>query len=649
MRKLLFFCVLPLFAHAQTHVKRDSLLRVAEAAPTDTARVWAIMEAGKIYLQAQPDSALRYLGQALAQAEAIGFERGIVKCRINRSFAHNNLGQYRESIADCQVAIPICEHLGMGKELVAALNNIGNAWDYLGNRWQAIDAFSKALHAMNGVNLPAHFPLVVRNNLARQYNNLGLYEKGFEYGQNNLHAATALGDSAQVAAALHVMAHCARSLHRNAEALGYCRRVERIAREIEDPILLVFALNNIAVLTHDQHPDKSEKMLAEANAIASRAGDLFGEVSALTSMARFAIWRKDFPKAKKLVQEALAKARAEAMSDEVAGCYLMLSDIALAEGDIRQYRDLRRRYSDSNDTLSNNALLHATQDLETKYETEKKEQQIAALEREREIQQLRLRQKNGLVWGFGILSGLLLLAGFLTVRNLQHRRRLAEQEVKIGQQQITQLEQEKQISTAEALLRGQEAERGRLARDLHDGLGGMLSGIKQTLQGLKKRREEHSLDQTIGALDQAIGEMRHIARNLMPEALLRFGLKDALHDYCDHLRVNNGLNVHYQAFGLEHRLPQQTEVTLFRIAQELLNNVQKYAGATEVLVQLMEADGRVGLTVEDNGRGFDPAALHTANGVGWLNIRSRVEYLGGMLDVRTGEGKGCSVHVEVAL
>ncbi|MFN0173861.1 MAG: ATP-binding protein [Saprospiraceae bacterium] len=648
---LLLLLLLPLHLRAQNTAKRDSLLNLAATAPTDTARVWALMEVGKLYTQPQPDTALRYFDQALALAEKISFERGIAKCRINRSAPYNNLGRYRDCIADCQVAIPICERLGMKKELVASYNNMGNAWDFLGNRWQAIEAFSKALRAMEGVALPPHFPLVVRNNMSRQYGDLGLHDKEFEYGQKSYEEATALGDSAQVAAALHIMAAAALKMHRNAEALGYCRRVERLAREVEDPTLLVFALNNIAVMTHDEQPIEAEKMLQEALDISQKTGDLFGEISALESMARFAIEKKDFKNAKKLAQKGCEKARKEGMNDEVANCLLILSDVALATNDIAQYRDLRQQYSDMSDTLANTDLVHATQDLETKYETEKKEQQIVSLERERELQKLRLRQKNGLIGGLAGLSGLLFLTGFLTVRNLRHRRRLAEQEVKIQQQQITQLKQEQQLGVADAIMRGQEDERSRLARELHDGLGGMLSGVKQSLNGMKGNQilsetGAVALGQVIDDLDRSIGELRHIARNMMPEALVRFGLKDALHDYCDHLRLTSGLVVHYQAFGLEKRLPQQTEVILFRIVQELLNNIVKHADAKQVLVQLIENDGRVNLTVEDDGKGFDPEKLKVAPGVGWLNIQSRVEYLGGTLDLRTEPGKGSSVSVE---
>lgn len=637
----------------QSAGQRDSLLRLVETATSDTARVWALMEAGKLYLSSQPDTAALYIGQALTLAEKTNFGPGIARCRINMSFAYNNLGRYRESVALCQAAIPVCERLGQKKLLVAAYNNMGNAWDFMGNRRQAIDAFSKALRASEGANLPPHFILTVRNNITRQYYDLQLYDKGSAYAEQSLQEALALGDSTEVAYALQYMTEAALHQGRKADALVYCRRIAAISQTESLPLLRVFALNNLAVLIYDGQPAEAEKMLGEALSLARQSGDLFGEISALQTLARFSLFKKNLKAARNYVRESLQKSTAAGMDDETAACYQILSDIALAGGDIRSFRDYRRRFAQMSDTLSNNALVHATQELETQYETEKKEQQIAQLERERELQLLRLRQKNGLIAGLAALSALLLIIGALTVRNLRHRRRLAEQDVEIKQQQILQLKQEQQLSVADAVLRSQEDERSRLARDLHDGLGGMLSGVKQSLNGMKGNQiltetAATALGQVIADLDRSIGELRHIARNMMPEALVRFGLRDALHDYCDHLRLTSGLTVHFQAFGLEQRLPQQTEVILFRIAQELLNNILKHADARTVLVQLMENDGRVGLTVEDDGKGFDPEKVKAAPGVGWLNIRSRVEYLNGTLDVRTKPGGGTSVSVELS-
>ncbi len=651
MRWLMFF--LAMIIAVLTNAQRDSLLGIARSTNVDTTKVWALMEAGKLYLQSQPDSAVFFISQSLTVAEKTNFERGIAKCRINRAYAYNNLGRYKASVADCQVAIPICRRLDMKKELVASFNNLGNAWDFLGNRWQAIDAFSEALQAMEGANLPPHFPIIVRNNLARQYENLGLFQKSFDYGKQSYEEAAAMGDSSLVASGLHIMAFAALSLGREAEALGYCRRVARIAREVNDPVLLVFALNNIAVISYWEQPAAAEKMMQEAFTVAQGSGDLFGEIAALQGLARFSIWSRRFSQAEQYANRALEKAQQENMNDEVASCYLLLSDIALATGKTKLHYDLRRSFY-MNDTLTNNQLVHATQELETKYETAQKEQQIVSLQQEKELQQLRLRQKNGLIGGLAGAAVLMVVLAALAWINLQNRRKLFNQETRIQAQKIKELEQERQLSIADAVMQGQEKERSRLARDLHDGLGGMLSGIKQALFAMKGNQilpetSAAALSQVVSDLDRSINELRHIARNMMPEALVRFGLKDALEDFCDHLKQSGELKIHFQSFGMEERLPQETEVVLFRIAQELLNNVVRHAKASNSLVQLLRDKGRLSLTVEDDGKGFDAAALNQVQGIGWVNIRSRVNYLGGELDVRSAPGEGCSVHIEMQL
>jgi two-component system NarL family sensor kinase len=652
MRWLMFF--LAMIIAVLTHAQRDSLLGIARSTNVDSTKVWALMEAGKLYLQSQPDSAVYFISQSLAAAEKTNFERGIAKCRINRAYAYNNLGRYKTSVADCQVAIPICRRLDMKKELVAAYNNMGNAWDFQGNRWQAIDAFSDALQAMEGANLPPNFPIVVRNNLARQYENLGLYQKSFDYGKQSYKEAVAMGDSALVASGLHIMAFAALSLGREAEALGYCRRVARIAREVEDPVLLVFALNNIAVMSYWEQPATAGKMMQEALTVAQGSGDLFGEIAALQGLARFSIWSRRFSQAEQYANNALEKAQQENMNDEVAACYLLLSDIALATGKTKSHFDLRRHFFYMSDTLTNNQLVHATQELETKYETAQKEQQIVSLQQEKELQQLRLRQKNGLIGGLTGAAVLMVVLAALAWINLQNRRKIFNQETRIQAQKIKELEQERQLSIADAVMQGQEKERSRLARDLHDGLGGMLSGIKQTLFAMKGNQilpetSAAALGLVVNDLDRSINELRHIARNMMPEALVRFGLNDALEDFCDHLQQSGELKIHFQSFGMEERLPQETEVVLFRIAQELLNNVVRHAQASNALVQLLRDKDRLSLTVEDDGKGFDATALSQVQGIGWVNIRSRVNYLGGELDVRSAPGEGCSVHIEMQL
>jgi two-component system, NarL family, sensor kinase len=134
---------------------------------------------------------------------------------------------------------------------------------------------------------------------------------------------------------------------------------------------------------------------------------------------------------------------------------------------------------------------------------------------------------------------------------------------------------------------------------------------------------------------------------MMPETLVRFGLIEALTDFCEGISASGQLKVTMQDFGFENRLDSSIEIVLYRVVQELLNNVLKYAEATEAQVQLTRIGSNVSLTVEDNGKGFDVSSLETSKGAGFRNVQARVDYLNGKLDIQSKPEEGTSVLVEI--
>jgi signal transduction histidine kinase len=284
---------------------------------------------------------------------------------------------------------------------------------------------------------------------------------------------------------------------------------------------------------------------------------------------------------------------------------------------------------------------------ETRYQSEKKQNEIVQLEKDKQIQSLSLRQKSSLNY---ILLGSLaavLLVGFLLYRNYRQKQ-------KLQQQTIAQLEKDKQLMTVDAMLRGQEEERSRLARELHDGLGGMLSGVKYSLNNMKDNLivtpdNMAVFERSLDMIDASIKELRRVAHNMMPEMLVKFGLDEALKEYTNSIAATKLLTVKYQSFGMEQRIKSSAEIIIYRIVQELLNNVLKHATASDVLVQLVREQSRLSVLVEDNGRGFDTTLLTNNKGAGWTNIRSRVDYLKGQLDIHSDIGKGTSVSIEFNL
>ena len=153
---------------------------------------------------------------------------------------------------------------------------------------------------------------------------------------------------------------------------------------------------------------------------------------------------------------------------------------------------------------------------------------------------------------------------------------------------------------------------------------------------------ERSLDM----IDNSIKELRRVAHNMMPELLTKFGLDEALKEYCNTINATNLLSLKYQSMGMDSRLEKSIEIITYRIIQELLNNIMKHAAATEAMVQLIKEDGRFSIIVEDNGKGFDTSSLKNDKGAGLINIQSRVDYLKGRLDIHSEAGKGTLVNIE---
>ena len=242
----------------------------------------------------------------------------------------------------------------------------------------------------------------------------------------------------------------------------------------------------------------------------------------------------------------------------------------------------------------------------------------------------------------------------MKVRSNRQKRLLLEKEKLIQLQRINELEKEKQLAASEAVLRGQEEERKRLAKDLHDGLGGMLSGIKFSFSNMKENiimtpENLRAFERSMDMLDSSISELRRVAHNMMPESLIRFGLEISVRDICRDITNSGALNVSFQAFGLnELKADQQVQIIIYRIIQELLNNIMKHAAAKSAIVQLTLRNGRLNITVEDDGKGFDPNLIDISNGMGLSNLKSRVDYLGGRLEIESEPGKGTTVNIEIA-
>ena len=282
---------------------------------------------------------------------------------------------------------------------------------------------------------------------------------------------------------------------------------------------------------------------------------------------------------------------------------------------------------------SNKNYQSSIREMEVKYETEKKETQIATLESEKKM----------MIW-LGIAGGGVLL---LTLAVSLMFWRWSVQKHRLAEQQVKQLEQEKRLVATQAVLDGEVQERTRLARDLHDGLGSILAGTKLNLLEMKKSvvmeyTDAERYETALGLLDESIREMRRVAHHLMPESLVNMGLKHSITDFCRTIP-----HAQFNYYGDESRIDPKLEVMLYRIMHELVSNALKHSGAGYILVEITRYENKIVLTVHDNGCGFD--ASNVTQGMGLANIRNRVSAHNGNLIIDSNKGKGTEINVELRI
>jgi signal transduction histidine kinase len=383
--------------------------------------------------------------------------------------------------------------------------------------------------------------------------------------------------------------------------------------------------------------DKMRQMAEQSLVLAREMKSRQLEASAYYNLASAHYYTNSNKQARQYVDQALAIAKQDSIRDITEDGNRLLSYIAARDGDFPISAKAQGAADSTKQAALNEEVAKSAADLEKKYETEKKESEI-------KLHKATIRQQNIVNY---ILIGSVLVAGVIAA--LLYRNYKSKQ--KLQQQRISELETEKQLLATQSLLKGQEDERSRLAKDLHDGLGGLLSGVKLQLGAMKgnlilSEENGRAFNLALLKLDESISEMRRVAHNMMPEALLNMGLPQALQDYCDGLSEAQTFTIHTEFHGLEQRLEPSVEIILYRIVQELLNNVVKHANATRIVAQVIRQEDQITVTVEDNGKGFDAQSLDRFRTAGLRNIQSRVNYLHGQLDIQSIPGKGTSVHID---
>lgn len=491
--------------------------------------------------------------------------------------------------------------------------------------------------------------------LARVYNELSVYyhkttdpQKAFATAEAAEQAAMLVRDSTALATSVGLRgSFLAARGDLNAARPFYLRAYE-INRLTNDSIALGYSLNDLAELElADGRIEQAIAYINKSTQIRERIGDVQGVAINLVNIGETYLAAGDYNRALPYLNRCLQKALPLAYTDLIRYTYDKISECYVGLGDYRLAFRNQQQAQVIGDSLLNLDKARVIAELQTKYETEKKDlelqsQKAALLEKDLQIQQSRFLQL-----GLGGSMVVLLVGGFLVRSRMQLRHQV-------------ELETERrayQEDMLRAVISSVENERKRFSEDLHDSFGQLISILKMNVDslsgatgGVSQSDRQRVFDQSVKVLNDMYGELKSVCFNLMPKTLTQHGLVAAIQELAQRINQGGKISVEPHFYDLDGRLSDIQEISFYRIVQEWTSNILKYSDASHVTIQLTRDDTEVTLTVEDDGAGFDVNTLKYGKGNGWKNLQSRTNLMKGQLDLETTPGrKGNMLIVNVPL
>lgn len=362
-----------------------------------------------------------------------------------------------------------------------------------------------------------------------------------------------------------------------------------------------------------------------------------GQLTEFRMIAGFLHWELgDLQKAERILQQVISGAREMDAKFMLQRIYDTLRVLEESRNNFKKalaYSQMANLYRDS---IAGEKATRHLKELEVQFQTAQKDKELAE-------QRHQIKQQNFYFWISLVLLVLLTVVSLLLVGYFRQKQQLM-------QQQLINLKNGNDLRILEATVKGEEKERGRIAKDLHDGLAGMLAAVKMHFEALQfdhpDLKESEDFKQVHSLLENAAVEVRKTAHNLMPEMLTEFGLAEALKKYCRNIS-NRRFHVHFFSMGEQVRFSSHFELSVYRVVQELLHNVVKHAKATSVMLQISFEPDSLTVTVEDNGIGIGTTS--GGDGLGLENLKNRVASLDGTITWDRNDRNETSVFIEFNL
>lgn len=495
----------------------------------------------------------------------------------------------------------------------------------LGSHSQALASYQKALdYSLKISNL--QMAALILNDVGTLVKKQGNIQQSQEYFERALNISRQAKDSLQIANSMNNLGIIYDLQNDSDKAMQFFKDSAELKEKFGDLSGLAYNLDNMGMLyTKSGKYNKALEMFLRAVEIRTQLGDIRGQAVLYNNIGEMYVERGSLNQAKEYFLKALPLAEETNFKDLTQHIYKMMSDVYKQEKDYAKAFMYYEKHDILRDSLFNETRSRQIIELEKKYETEKNRQQIE-LQTSKIAEQDAQLSRNYAMLVILVLSLLLLSGVFYYYKNKQIRER--------------ELAVEKAALNASIL--SQEDERKRFARDLHDGMGQLISACKiqtsRLFDGNGGAENKVYFERSQNTLDEMHKEIRNIAFNLMPATLISKGFSIAVEEYAARISEAANLKITVHNNSGNRRFPEQDEIFMYRIMQEWLNNIIKYAAASHVEIQLMNHDDEFLIMIEDDGNGFNTGKLFHGKGNGWTNMRSRAEYIGGKIEIDSREG-----------
>lgn len=612
----------------------------------DTTKVLFLQKFGKKYFQTDHKFGRTIAKEVLKLSKKLSFDKGMVAFYLLEGSNNVIIGKNELAIQYYDSALQLSIRTKNNSAISAAYNNKGNAYKYMGEYEKAVLFYFKSLEIAR----------VTKNKIAesRAYDNLSSCyyvlennEEALKYGKLELALNTELGDKPGIADAYLNIALPAERLGNTSETLKNYAFAIKVYEEEGDFYNLANTYINVGVhYKLAKNYDSAKFYNKKANTLYAKMEATDGVARTFNNLGHLEFITGNYNAAIQYGEKALAVSKANGLTsdemqsyDDLTKAYKNVNNTAKALENSIKYNTLR-------DSLISGENLKQIAEMQAKYEHEKLNREKAEITTKNLLlnnENLIVKEKNSRQqMVFGIITALILLAViiiFFLARQKQARVLLEQKKE----------EEKKRIN---AMLVSEENERARIARELHDGLGQLLSAAKLNSAALKKsivEKDAHLLDTALHLLDLSVTEVRSISHNLMPQMLIEKGLVEAVEELVASVNASKSIFIKFDHSEFNGALSKSVEIAIYRVIQEVLNNMIKHSLASHIDIKLVNISGDLKILISDNGKGFDTQLIEKSAGIGWKNILTRLSLINGRFDIDSQAGKGTVVNIEVAL